>query len=103
MKIESGNITPLAQVQNGAQRTSSNVEAQAAAQQTSAVDSGSATVSLSSISTPRADAGADIDTAKVEAIKAALRDGSYTIDSGKIADGMMSNARDLLQTRKSPV
>lgn len=48
----------------------------------------------------RASSISDIDTAKVESIKAALRDGSYTIDSGRIADGMLSTARDLLQTRK---
>jgi negative regulator of flagellin synthesis FlgM len=35
-------------------------------------------------------------------MKAALRDGSYSIDSGKIADGLLGNARDLLQTKTPP-
>jgi negative regulator of flagellin synthesis FlgM len=33
----------------------------------------------------------------VESIKQALRDGTYKIDSGKIADGMLDTARELLQ------
>jgi negative regulator of flagellin synthesis FlgM len=40
----------------------------------------------------------DIDTAKVESIKAELRQGTYKIDSGKIADGALNAARELLQT-----
>ncbi|KAK42335.1 flagellar biosynthesis anti-sigma factor FlgM [Caballeronia jiangsuensis] len=38
----------------------------------------------------------DIDTDKVAAIKDALRDGSYSIDWGSIADGMLGMARELL-------
>ena len=60
-------------------------------------------MSLSPLSTDlRASNASDIDTAKVESIKAAIRDGSLKIDSGKIADGMLSTARDLLQTRTPP-
>ncbi|MDR5740248.1 flagellar biosynthesis anti-sigma factor FlgM [Caballeronia sp. LZ016] len=30
-------------------------------------------------------------------MRAALRDGSYSIDSGSIADGMLGTARELMQ------
>ena len=48
----------------------------------------------------RASTATDIDIDKVASIKAALRDGSYNIDSSNIADGMLGMARDLL--RKAP-
>ncbi|WP_248323688.1 flagellar biosynthesis anti-sigma factor FlgM [Caballeronia sp. Sq4a] len=54
------------------------------------------TISLSSTAA-LASHSSDIDTAKVEAIKAALKDGSYKIDSAAIADGMLGTARDLLR------
>jgi negative regulator of flagellin synthesis FlgM len=34
----------------------------------------------------------------VESIKAAMRDGSLTMDSSKIADGLLGTVRDLLKT-----
>ena len=102
MKIEPGSRTrPI--LQDSAQRPTSNGDAKDAVgtvQERNDTDGQRSTVILSSMSALRASSGADIDTAKVESIKAALRDGSYTIDSGRIADGMLSTARDLLQTRK---
>ncbi|QSN64025.1 MULTISPECIES: flagellar biosynthesis anti-sigma factor FlgM [unclassified Caballeronia] len=53
------------------------------------------TISLSSTAAFSSHAS-DIDTAKVESIKAALRDGTYKIDSAAVADGMLGTARDLL-------
>jgi len=102
MKIEPGSRTrPI--LQDSAQRLTSNGDAKDAVgtvQERNDTDGQRSTVILSSMSALRASSGADIDTAKVESIKAALRDGSYTIDSGRIADSMLSTARDLLQTRK---
>lgn len=40
--------------------------------------------------------GQDIDVAKVERIKDAIRDGSLTMDSGKIADALISQAQLML-------
>ncbi|MBN3756563.1 flagellar biosynthesis anti-sigma factor FlgM [Paraburkholderia sp. Tr-20389] len=97
MKIESSNNS-LTILQPGAVRATNDTEAQSAVgavQKAGATNPGSSTVSLTALPTAT---DSDIDTAKVESIKAALRDGSYTIDSGKIADGMISTARDLLQT-----
>lgn len=99
MKIESSNYT-VATVQNDTQRATNNGDAKAAAvQPVSAAGAQNSTVSLSSMSALGESSGSDIDAVKVESIKAALRDGSYKIDSGNIADGMLSTARDLLQAR----
>ncbi|WP_144109798.1 flagellar biosynthesis anti-sigma factor FlgM [Paraburkholderia sp. BCC1886] len=103
MKIESGNY-PIAAPQNGAQRGASSGDVKNAvesAQQDSADNAENAqdpTVSLSSLAALRPTDGSDIDMAKVASIKAALSNGSYTIDSSRIADGMLGSARDLLQT-----
>jgi len=98
MKIESSNNSTLVNLQPGAARTGAAdaQDAVGAVQNTGAANASSSTVSLSTLDAAN---GPDIDTALVESIKAALRDGTYTIDSGKIADGMISTARDLQQTR----
>lgn len=100
MKIAATNTTTLAPLTNGAPRTSTSSDATgavSAAQAAGAADQRDSTVSLSPMSALHASSDADIDTAKVEAIKAALRDGTYQIDSGKIADGMLASARELVQ------
>ncbi|PXW22379.1 flagellar biosynthesis anti-sigma factor FlgM [Paraburkholderia caballeronis] len=62
---------------------------------------GDASVSLSSLSSQlrslAASGAADIDTAHVESIKDAIRNGTLQIDTGKIADGVLETARSLLQ------
>ncbi|MFM0716529.1 flagellar biosynthesis anti-sigma factor FlgM [Paraburkholderia strydomiana] len=67
--------------------------------------SGDASVSLSGLSqhlrSLAASGSADIDTAHVESIKQAIKDGTLQIDSGKIADGVLQTARDLLQNKTS--
>jgi negative regulator of flagellin synthesis FlgM len=67
--------------------------------------SGDASVSLSGLSqhlrSLAASGSADIDTAHVESIKAAIKNGSLTMDSGKIADGVLNTARELLQSQTS--
>ncbi|VVE41806.1 flagellar biosynthesis anti-sigma factor FlgM [Pandoraea capi] len=42
---------------------------------------------------------ADIDVAKVEAIKAAIANGQLAIDTSRIADGLIATARDLLSAQ----
>ncbi|MFM0722584.1 flagellar biosynthesis anti-sigma factor FlgM [Paraburkholderia strydomiana] len=81
--------------------------AQTATTTTAATASGSgdASVSLSGLSqhlrSLAASGSADIDTAHVESIKQAIKDGTLQIDSGKIADGVLQTARDLLQNKTS--
>jgi negative regulator of flagellin synthesis FlgM len=98
MKIESSN-NPLTTLKTDATRATGRIEAQNAVGSVQKTSAASSTVSLSSMSTLRASNASDIDTAKVESIKAALRNGTYKVDSGNIADGMISSVRDMLQTR----
>jgi negative regulator of flagellin synthesis FlgM len=67
--------------------------------------SGDANVNLSALSSHlrslAASGAADIDTAQVEAIKQAIKDGTLKVDTGKIADGILETARGLLQQRQS--
>jgi negative regulator of flagellin synthesis FlgM len=67
--------------------------------------SGDASVSLSGLSqhlrSLAASGSADIDTTHVASIKQAIKDGTLQIDSGKIADGVLQTARDLLQNKTS--
>jgi negative regulator of flagellin synthesis FlgM len=88
--------------------TTANSNAKSAStpsQTTSSSGSGDASVSLSGLSqhlrSLAASGSADIDTAHVESIKAAIKDGSLTIDSSKIADGVLNTARELLQSKTS--
>lgn len=64
---------------------------------------GDANVNLSALSSQlrslAASGEADIDTAHVESIKQAIKDGTLSIDTGKIADGILETARTLLQTQ----
>jgi negative regulator of flagellin synthesis FlgM len=79
--------------------------ASAQTSQTASSGSGDASVSLSGLSqhlrSLAASGSADIDTAHVESIKQAIKDGTLQIDSGKIADGVLQTARDLLQNKTS--
>ncbi|SAK42852.1 anti-sigma-28 factor FlgM [Caballeronia hypogeia] len=105
VKIESNSNTTLASLQDNLPRASQS-DAKAAAsttQQSGASPAQNSTVNLSSLSSDlRASNGSDIDTAKVDSIKAAIRDGSLKMDTSKIADGILNTARDLLQTRTPP-
>lgn len=66
-------------------------------QQVTAAGEQNSTVNLSSMSALCPSGDSDIDTTKVGSVKAALRDGSYAINSGKIADGLLGAAGELLQ------
>ncbi|HQN64435.1 MAG TPA: flagellar biosynthesis anti-sigma factor FlgM [Methylophilus sp.] len=41
------------------------------------------------------------DAGKVEAIKSAIANGQFKVDSGKVADGLISTVKDLLSTQKT--
>lgn len=112
MKVDSTNSTNLplkdavSRSQAGdASPANSSAQSAATASQTTTSGSGDASVSLSGLSqhlrSLAASGSADIDMAHVESIKQAIKDGSLKIDSGKIADGVLNTARDLLQSKKS--
>jgi len=106
VKIDSSNTSQIAALQEAAQQRAAQTDAQPTSTTggtTSSTGGSNSTVSLSALSTDlRTSGSSDIDTAKVASIKAALNDGSYKVDSGKIADGMLSSARELMQTNTPP-
>jgi negative regulator of flagellin synthesis FlgM len=89
--------------QSDASATTSNAQTASTSSQPTSSGAGDASVSLSGLSQHlrglAASGSADIDTAHVESIKQAIKDGSLTIDSGKIADGVLNTARELLQSK----
>ncbi|MFM0209041.1 flagellar biosynthesis anti-sigma factor FlgM [Paraburkholderia sediminicola] len=91
--------------QSDAATANSSAQSAGTSSQTTSSGSGDASVSLSGLSqhlrSLAASGSADIDTAHVESIKAAIKNGSLTIDSSKIADGVLNTARELLQSKTS--
>lgn len=43
---------------------------------------------------------APVDSARIAEIKAAIKEGRFTINPGAIADGLIDTARDLLQSQR---
>ncbi|CAG4906028.1 flagellar biosynthesis anti-sigma factor FlgM [Paraburkholderia gardini] len=116
MKVDSTSNSGLPTLKDAAQRAqqggdaapaSAGATAAGAAASSSAAGSasGDASVSLSGLAAHlhslASTGSADIDTASVESIRQAIKDGSLKIDTGKIADGVLETARNLLQ-KKSP-
>ncbi|AMM25015.1 flagellar biosynthesis anti-sigma factor FlgM [Variovorax sp. PAMC 28711] len=54
------------------------------------------TVSATARSLEVSSAGTGIDEAKVAAVKAAIADGTFTVNPGAIADKLLSNAQEIL-------
>jgi negative regulator of flagellin synthesis FlgM len=77
-------------------------EPNAAQSATSAAsDAGVAVVITSSARSMGRDAvnqGSEIDSKKVEAMKAAIQDGSFTVNPEAIADKLLSNAQEMFTT-----
>ncbi|MFM0201011.1 flagellar biosynthesis anti-sigma factor FlgM [Paraburkholderia fungorum] len=113
MKVDSTTNSNLPTLKDALSRSqqsdaaSANGNAQSAGTSSPATSSssGDASVSLSGLSqhlrSLAASGSADIDTASVESIKAAIQNGSLQIDSSKIADGVLNTARELLQSKPS--
>lgn len=113
MKVDSSSNPNLPTLKDAVSRSqqsdasTANTSAQTAstASPTTTSGSGDASVSLSGLSqhlrSLAASGSADIDTAHVASIKQAIKDGTLKIDSGKIADGVLNTARDLLSSKTS--
>jgi negative regulator of flagellin synthesis FlgM len=100
----SSSARPLSNATAGAARTPSSPAAAAGgAQGAAGAAPGDTNVNLSGLSSNlralAASGSADIDTAQVESIRDALRSGTLSIDAGKIADGVLQTARELLQNK----
>lgn len=68
---------------------------------TGGTETGSAAVTLSEASRAAgaqipAETG-DVDVARVQRVVEAIRNGQYTVDTSKIADGLLAGVRDLLK------
>lgn len=42
----------------------------------------------------------EVDSSKIEAIRQALSDGSFSISSGRVADNMIASAREIIAQQK---
>ena len=86
---------------NTANAATSGAAGSAGAASTTGTSQGDANVSLSSLSSTlrslAASGAADIDMAHVQSIKDAISNGTLQIDAGKIADGVIQTARDLMK------
>jgi negative regulator of flagellin synthesis FlgM len=102
VKVDSTTNSNLPTLTDAASRSQ---QGDATTSQTTSSSAGDASVSLSGLSqhlrSLAASGSADIDTAHVESIKTAIKNGSLTIDSSKIADGVLNTARELLQSKTS--
>jgi negative regulator of flagellin synthesis FlgM len=113
VKVDSTTSSSLSALKDGLSRSQQSDAAPAAGATQGANTSapaaggsaGDASVNLSGLSqhlrSLAASGSADIDMAHVESIKQAIKDGSLQIDSGKIADGVLQTARELLQSKTS--
>jgi negative regulator of flagellin synthesis FlgM len=109
VKVDSSTRNDPRTLQDGLARSQGDSTGVSAASTDNAATSGAAgsasaagaNVSLSSLSSTMrslaASGSADIDTAHVQSIKDAIRNGTLQIDSGKIADGVIQTARDLMK------
>lgn len=103
MKIDSSSTSQIAAVKDAAEKRATQADTQVTsdAQVTGSAPVGQP-VSLSAASTDLRTSSSDIDTAKVASIKAALAGGTYKIDAGNIADGMLTSASELMKSKTSP-
>jgi negative regulator of flagellin synthesis FlgM len=94
-------VTRTQQGESAGTASAGGATTSAAAPATSGSTGGDANVNLSALSSSlrslAASGAADIDTAHVESIKNAIRNGTLQIDTGKIADGVLETARNLLK------
>ncbi|QGZ55892.1 flagellar biosynthesis anti-sigma factor FlgM [Paraburkholderia acidiphila] len=108
MKVDSSTRNDARPLQDGLARSQGDATSVAAGTDNAATSGAAssasaagANVSLSSLSSTMrslaASGSADIDTAHVQSIKDAIRNGTLQIDSGKIADGVIQTARDLMK------
>ena len=85
----------------------SNVKREKSAEKPNTDVASSENVTLSTLSTQLKSLEAKVsstevfDAAKVDEIKSAISGGQFKVDSSKVADGLISSVRDLLDTQKS--
>ena len=95
------NASLVAQAATTKEKAASAVANSASGTAQSKASSSSVSVSVSglakTLAKPEISTAADIDTDKVAAVKAAIEDGSYTVNAEAIADKLLSNAQEMLR------
>lgn len=97
MKITPADIQPTGAAAAGERKTSSVQSGPTGASEPVSAAEPSATVRLSGQVALDSESGrADFDTAKVERIAQAIRDGNFRVNADVIADRLIANAKELL-------
>lgn len=95
------NASSVAQAATTKEKAANAAASSATGTAQSKAASSSVSVSVSglakALTKPETSATADIDTGKVAAVKAAIEDGSYTVNAEAIADKLLSNAQEMLR------
>lgn len=103
MKITPPSESPVVVSSNASLATKSGSTAGVQTKPSASKSAPSAGVAVSVSSLARsmdldgADQTADVDMAKVNAVKQAISDGSYKVNAGVIADKLLSNAQEMLR------
>ena len=103
MKISQPSDSPVLSSNAASLATKSAPAASAQAKTTAAKGPQTAGVAVTvsslarSMETDGASDLAEVDMAKVNAVKQAIADGTYKVNAGVIADKLLSNAQDMLQ------
>ncbi len=93
--VNTGAQTPSAKSERGAVATPNATAAQSTQSAGVAVTVSTAARSMAAAA-GRSDA-ADVDMDKVNAVRAAIQQGTYTVNAAAIADKLLSNAQELLK------
>lgn len=89
--------SPLVQTAGGKTATSAAAPAEAAKPSASSKASSSASVTLSQAAQALSGSvSAEFDSKKVESVRAAIANGTFTVDAQAVADKMLSNAQEVL-------
>lgn len=86
-------VTPVQQ-----RETQETGSSKVRAEKTAAATSASVTLSDAQTALTRSSSG-DINMARVEALKTAIRNGELKMDTGKIADALIQDTQDYLQSK----
>lgn len=101
MKIGPLNDAALAATAAGAAKPERGAAPGVAAPRGAASSGVPVTVSAAARSLEAPAAGGGIDEAKVAAVRAAIADGTFSVNSGAIADKLLANAQELLSRARS--
>jgi negative regulator of flagellin synthesis FlgM len=91
-------ITPAADPALRSAGTAASVAPAAKARATDQVDLSAAGAQIGTLGST-----SDFDSAKVDAIRQAIRDGKFSVNAGAIADRLIADATSLLGPRTPPV